>query len=170
MLFHAVSSIWLLLLGDKDDREKFWEQVLKWHGIQAMMDAIPMMNETISAFINEVEGTPYKKGKDSTTMPPVEVAEELGKWVRNEEERSIFEQTLKALYEFTQFRVRAQFDIFEYPLDQAVEGENHWVYDFLRMMRVPKSRIPARFLPKQGGDYYEGRRKTYKKKKRTRQK
>jgi len=167
MLFHAVSSMWLLLLGDKDDREKFWEQVLKWHGIQAMMDAIPMVNETISAFINEVEGTPYKKGKDSTTMPPVEVAEELGKWVRNEEGRNIFEQTLKALYEFTQFRVRAQFDIFEYPLQQAVEGENHWVYDFLRMMRVPKSRIPARFLPKQGG---EGRRKTYKKKKRTRQK
>jgi len=147
MFFKAVSSIWLLLLGKDEDREKFWKEVLQWHGIQSMIDAIPIMNETVSALRNEIEGTPYKKGKDSTTFPSVEYAEELGKWIRNDEDRNALEQMLKAIYEFAQFRLGVQLDIFEYPLQQAVEGENHWVYDFLRMMRVPKSQIPKRFLP-----------------------
>ncbi len=166
MFFKAVSSIWLLLLGKDEDREKFWQEVLKWHGIQAMIDAIPIMNETVSAFKNEVEGTPYKKGKDSTTFPSVEYAEELGKWIRNEENRTFWQQLLKGLYEFVQFKTGVQLDILEYPLKQAVEGENHWVYDFLRMMRVPKSQIPKRFLPP---DKTKKRKKKTYKKKRTRQ-
>ena len=166
MFFKAVSSIWLLLLGKDEDREKFWKEVLQWHGIQSMIDAIPIMNETVSALRNEIEGTPYKKGKDSTTFPSVEYAEELGKWIRNDEDRNALEQMLKAIYEFAQFRLGVQLDIFEYPLQQAVEGENHWVYDFLRMMRVPKSQIPKRFLPP---DKTKKRKKKTYKKKRTRQ-
>mgnify|MGYP001367327970 CR=1 FL=1 len=148
MAFTLASGIVMALFGSVDEREDLWKKMTRWWGFYGAVNGLPMAMYFISKYEAISEGRDWKKPSDVGTNPYDPIVEEIGALIYNlnKEDLNYTEFVAKSLYELVQFRMGAQAEGPEAIVRLIQEGGDYWEYELLKLLAVPESQIPEKFL------------------------